>query len=83
VTPFATGRDRSAITAEIDRFNAVNREETLKAGAYYVDITPGSRRASTDPSLLASDGLHPSARMYAEWTEAILPRAQTILNTRR
>lgn len=71
VTPFADGRDRAAIGAAIDRFNAVNREEALRAGAKYVDITPISRRAAGDRSLIAGDGLHPSGAMYALWAEAI------------
>ena len=74
VTPFAKGRDLLKIGAEIDYFNRINREETQKANARYVDITPISRRA--DPSLIAADGLHPSAKMYAEWVKAILPEAK-------
>lgn len=72
VTPFAEGSDRSAIAAEIDRFNAAAREEAGLAGARFVDITPISRRARTDRSLVADDGLHPSAAMYALWVEAIV-----------
>ena len=79
VTPFAEGRDRAAIAAAIDRFNAINREETQRAGSRYVDITPGSRRAATDRSLVARDGLHPSGAMYGEWTSAILPEAVEVL----
>jgi len=75
VTPFAANRDRAKIGAEIDHFNAINREETLKAKARYVDITPVSRRAATDPSLVAGDGLHPSGKMYAEWVKLITPEA--------
>ncbi len=69
VTPFAknSGRDILQISREIDEFNAINKDETLKAGISYVDITPGSRNAATDLSLLASDGLHPSGKMYGEW----------------
>jgi lysophospholipase L1-like esterase len=72
-TPFAEGRDRNKIGAEIDRYNAINREETAKAGARYVDITPISRRVSKEPALAAGDGLHPSAEMYREWVEAAVP----------
>ena len=75
VTPFAANRDRAKIGSEIDHFNAINREETLKAKARYVDITPVSRRAATDPSLVAGDGLHPSGKMYAEWVKLITPEA--------
>lgn len=77
VTPFAEGRDRAKIAGEIDRYNAINREETARAGARYVDITPGSRR--NDPALVAGDGLHPSAVQYGEWTKAILPEARAAL----
>jgi lysophospholipase L1-like esterase len=71
VTPFAAGRDRAAIAADIDRFNAVCAEESRAAGAIYVNITPISRAAAHDRSLLADDGLHPSRVMYARWVEAI------------
>jgi lysophospholipase L1-like esterase len=73
VTPFAAGRDAKQIAVEINQFNTVNREETEKAGVHYVDITPISREAVVDPSLIASDGLHPSGKMYAEWAELALP----------
>jgi lysophospholipase L1-like esterase len=69
VTPFAEGRDRAKIGTEIDRYNAINREETGKAGAKYVDITPVSR--GTDPALFAADGLHPSGKQYTEWVKLI------------
>ncbi|HEX6271123.1 MAG TPA: SGNH/GDSL hydrolase family protein [Anaerolineales bacterium] len=67
VTPFAAGRGRKQIAKEINRFNAVNRDESKKAGARYVDIAPGSREATNDISLIAPDGLHPSGKMYSEW----------------
>ncbi|HYK77161.1 MAG TPA: SGNH/GDSL hydrolase family protein [Daejeonella sp.] len=74
VTPFAqkSDRDLQQISEEIDVFNAINREESLKAGITYVDITPGSRKALADIFLLAEDGLHPSGKMYAEWVEQII-----------
>jgi lysophospholipase L1-like esterase len=73
VTPFAGSRDTKQIAQEIDHFNAVNREETERAGAHYVDITPVSRQAVNDPALIAGDGLHPSANMYALWAELAMP----------
>jgi lysophospholipase L1-like esterase len=82
VTPFAANRDRAKIAAEIDRFNAVNAEETKKAGARYADITPVSRHAATDSSLVAPDGLHPSAAMYAQWVPIISPQAEAALEGR-
>jgi len=81
VTPFATRleRDPAAVAADIDAFNAINRAETERPGAHYVDVTPFSREAAHDPSLLADDGLHPSGRMYAEWTRLALPAARAAL----
>jgi len=37
----------------------------------YIDIVNISRRARIDPSLVASDGLHPSGKMYKEWVNEI------------
>lgn len=79
ITPFARGRDAVQIANEINAFNAINKEETEKAGAHYVDITPVSRAVANDPSLIASDGLHPSGKMYTEWARLALPEVLEIL----
>lgn len=71
VTPFAEGRDRAKIAREIDAFNAVNKRIAVKYKVHYIDITPGTREASTDALLLASDGLHPSGKDYRRWAEAL------------
>lgn len=76
VTPFAEGRDRKKIGEEIDLYNKINKEETLKEGIAYIDITPESRTAVNDKSLIASDGLHPSEKMYKEWVDLILPQVK-------
>lgn len=75
VTPFAEGRDRAKIALEIDRYNAINREEASRAGARYADITAISR--GSDPQLVAPDGLHPSAKQYGEWVRVIARVART------
>lgn len=67
VTPFAADRNRELIAKQIDDFNEANQLISLKAGVHYIDITPGSRLAATDASLVAEDGLHPSGKMYAQW----------------
>ncbi|MFN0158693.1 MAG: SGNH/GDSL hydrolase family protein [Bacteroidota bacterium] len=79
VTPFAEGRDRAKIAREIDQFNGINKEEALKAGTYYVDVTLVSRQAVVDPGLVAGDGLHPSAKMYTEWAKLVFPIAKDVL----
>ena len=79
VTPFAASRDRGQIGKEINAFNLVNRAESEKAGVHYVDVTPGSREATDDISLVASDGLHPSGKMYSEWARLAYPEALKVL----
>lgn len=70
-TPFAEGRDKARITAEIDAFNAVNRRITQKYKVHYIDITPGTRLAAQDPTLITKDKLHPSGKEYAKWADKV------------
>jgi len=83
VTPFGAREPRERtpemISAEIAAFNIINQEETARFGARYVNITPISQGAADDLTLLASDQLHPSGKMYALWAEAALPDAVNIL----
>ncbi|OQP56954.1 lysophospholipase [Niastella vici] len=67
VTPFAGGKNSAAIAQEIDAFNAVNKAYAQQYSVNYIDITPGTREAATDSSLLAADQLHPSGKDYARW----------------
>ena len=82
VTPSAKGfyKSQQVIAAEIDSFNAANREITVAAGVSYNDITPASRNAATDLGLVAKDGLHPSGKMYASWASALSPKVLNSLN---
>jgi lysophospholipase L1-like esterase len=82
VTPFAADRSGRQIAAEIDAFNAINRTETQRLGAHYMDITPISRQAQTDPHLTAGDGLHPSGQMYTAWVELVLPVVRSVFGDR-
>jgi lysophospholipase L1-like esterase len=68
VTPFAENLNKDIISKEIDEFNNANKTIALEAGVHYLDIISISRSAKNEPSLIASDGLHPSAKMYAEWS---------------
>ena len=83
VTPFAKGSDGAKVAREIDRFNAINKEATEKAGCKYVDVTPISRKAASDPSLVAGDGLHPSGSMYTEWSKAALETAKSVFEKKK
>jgi lysophospholipase L1-like esterase len=75
VTPFVANdahkRTGAEIGQEVDAFNAINKQVCRLAHVHYIDITPISRRAATDASLTAPDGLHPSASMYALWAELV------------
>jgi lysophospholipase L1-like esterase len=75
VTPFAvaSNRDLAQISKEIDDFNTINKAEALALGISYTEITAASRNAKTEQDLLASDGLHPSGKMYSQWVKSLLP----------
>ena len=81
VTPFAqeSGRNLAQIAAELDAYNEAAREICASLGVAFVDITGISRDGGGDAEMLASDGLHPSAAMYARWTQAALPVARGLL----
>ena len=79
ITPFANGRDRAQIAREIDDYNAANRYISEIYKVNYIDITPGSREAATDPSLVAGDGLHPSAKEYKRWSEKLADKIKAFL----
>jgi lysophospholipase L1-like esterase len=76
VTPFAQGRDPGSISAAIDAFNAAAMQLCVQRGVAFVDITAASRHRGGESDMLAEDGLHPSAKMYAEWTRLALPMAR-------
>lgn len=73
VTPFGGKGQNKSISEQIDLFNKVKKEETEKKGILFIDITPISRQAINDVSLIAEDGLHPSGKMYQQWVEIISP----------
>ena len=73
-TPYGSSYNREQIAREIDEFNAINKDETVKAGIDYTDVTAISRMALTDKSLIANDGLHPSGKMYQSWVDILAPK---------
>ena len=79
VTPFAAGADTATIAREIDQFNAANKTISLQLGVNYLDITPISREAKNDPSLIAGDGLHPSGKQYKRWADLLAPLMKNVL----
>lgn len=79
VTPFARDRDTKKIAAEIDSFNRLNRTLSEKAQVHYLDVTPASRNAAADISLVASDQLHFSGKAYAQWSILLAPLIESAL----
>ncbi len=78
-TPFVPSSDKARVRKEIDQFNAINKEITLAHNIAYIDITPASREALSDPSLVANDGLHPSGKQYAKWVALLAPIIKNVL----
>jgi lysophospholipase L1-like esterase len=79
VTPFGASSDRAKIANEIDGFNAVAQEECKSLHIAYIDITVLSRTALNDASLVASDQLHFSGKMYQLWVNQSLPIVRELL----
>ena len=81
ITPFAadSGRDTAAIARELDAYNAAAAKIGAERGVAFVDIAPVSRERGAEAAMLADDGLHPSAAMYAEWARLALPVARRLL----
>jgi lysophospholipase L1-like esterase len=71
VTPFAKDRNRNEIAKEIDAFNAINEKISKKYKVHYINITAFTREAATDKTLVAEDGLHPSAKDYVRWANLV------------
>ncbi|PSL42642.1 lysophospholipase L1-like esterase [Chitinophaga niastensis] len=80
VTLFAADRNRAQIAAEIDAYNAANKAIADSMQVPYLDITPFTREAAQDNSLLATDGLHPSGKDYGRWAKALASVLQQALH---
>lgn len=70
-TPFGIAH-KEEISAEIDRFNEVYKRVADDFGVDFYNITPISREALNDPTLVANDSLHPSKIMYRRWVDQIV-----------
>jgi acyl-CoA thioesterase I len=77
-TPFGKN-NKTKISAEINKYNAINKTLSVNAAVRYVDITPISRQGLEQPVLIASDNLHPSAVMYALWVGLLAVEVKAIL----
>ena len=77
--PFAEGRDRTQIAAEIDQFNQAAHEECQHADVAFVDITPATRAAAGHAPQFTADGLHYTGPQMHQWATQALPVVQRLL----
>tara|TARA_R100000935_G_C2838921_1_gene169854 strand:- start:2360 stop:3025 length:666 start_codon:yes stop_codon:yes gene_type:complete len=70
-TPFGAS-NAEEIGREIAEFNAILEKVANQYDLSFYDITPISKKAKSDRSLVASDGLHPSGKMYTLWVELFI-----------
>lgn len=73
VTPFGNNINKAETAEQIDEFNRANFLISQNVGVNYLDITPISREAKDDASLIARDGLHPSSSQYLKWDLLLEP----------
>ena len=74
-TPFGQNRNPQNISAELDMYNSFAENYASENNLSYVYITDITREGLEDPSLVASDGLHPSEIAYSRFVERLLPLA--------
>lgn len=74
VTPFgqSTG-NAAAIARSIDSFNTICHQLSMTYKVNWLDVTAESRKAATDPTLIAADGLHFSGKEYEVWARLMEP----------
>jgi len=84
VTPFVEekGLDKKKIAHELDSYNAIAQKIATLRDISFINITDISRGAAADASLVATDGLHPSAKMYQLWVEEMYDQVYTNLSSR-
>jgi lysophospholipase L1-like esterase len=73
--------DPEGQSARITEANDILRTEAELRGLTFVDITPVANEVPDDPSLVARDGLHASAKQYAGWVELIAPALREMLKS--
>ena len=77
-TPFGAAKEEQ-IEKELNAYNKASKAIAKEYGVQYFNITPISRRAKNDLSLVADDKLHPSGKMYTAWVDLIDEKVEKIL----
>ena len=77
-TPYGKAYDRNKVSNEINQFNSIVKAQAELNGLKYINITDISRQALFDLSLVSSDNLHPSSKMYGLWVDRIIDHVSKI-----
>jgi len=72
--------DPQLVSNEIDIYNDFAKKTSESKNVKFLNITDITRRGLNDPTLVASDGLHPSEKAYAEFVERLFPVCLEIIN---
>ncbi len=67
------------ISSGIAAFNTVIKQQALARRLPLADVFELSKKMGEDSSLVAADGLHPSASEYALWEKLIFEKAEEVL----
>ena len=77
-TPFGQQGNPFAISQQIDVYNTIKRDVCDSLGIAYFNITDISRQGLTDPTLVATDQLHPSGRQYGLWVQRLMAYVDSV-----
>ena len=79
-TPFGQStRNQSQISSALLQYNSFAEQYCNANDIAFVYITDITEQGLNDTSLVASDGLHPSAKAYTKFTERLLSLALAAL----
>ena len=80
-TPFGQKSGKSEkITSELIKYNAFAEKTAKEKGVYFKNITPITQQGLGNPTLVASDGLHPSKVTYKKFVEIMMDEVLKILH---
>ncbi|MDX1349372.1 MAG: SGNH/GDSL hydrolase family protein [Putridiphycobacter sp.] len=70
-TPFGAP-NQMKISERIAKYNSICKSVSNEEGIMFINITPISQLGTSQPDLVATDGLHPSAKQYKLWVNEIM-----------
>jgi lysophospholipase L1-like esterase len=67
-----SGEGREDISTALVQFNSIGKSIAERCSVPFYNITPISKQGLEDPSLVATDDLHPSGKQYRRWIDEVL-----------